>query len=289
MQNANLIYCGDCLEGLKKMPGDCIDLIYIDPPFNSNREHRAKGSREAKHSFVDKFENINAYLDYMRPRLIEMHRVLKPTGSFFYHCDWHASHYIKVLLDTPDLFGYDNFQNEIVWCYKSGGASPGKRFSRKHDSILFYSKTPAYRFNRLREKSYNRDHKAYKFKGVEEFRDEEGWYTLVGMKDYWEISMVGRTSRERLDYPAQKPQALLERIISAGSNKGDLVLDAFCGCGTTLAAAQKLDRKWIGMDISSAACKLSAARLRDTFGLKAGREFSVKGLTRRGWGKSNAV
>ncbi len=270
---ANLIYCDDCLKVLKKVPAESVDLIYIDPPFNSNREHSAAGRR-----FADKFEDINAYLDYMRPRLKELHRVLKRTGCFYYHCDWHASHYIKVLLD--DLFGYDNFQNEIVWCYKSGGASPGKRFSRKHDIILFYSKTDAYCFNKLREKSYNRQRKAYKFKGVKEYQDEEGWYTMVGMKDYWEINMVGRTSRERLDYPTQKPQALLERIVRASSRKGDVVLDAFCGCGTTLAAAQKLGRRWIGMDISPAACKLSAVRMENSFGLKEGGEFSIRGLTR---------
>ncbi len=285
----NSIYCGDCLEGLRTMPAGSVDLIYIDPPFNSNREHRGPASQARKHSFVDKFEDVNAYLDYMRPRLKEMHRILKPTGCFFYHCDWHASHYIKVLLDALDLFGYDNFQNEIVWCYRSGGASPGKRFSRKHDIILFYSKTPAYCFNRLQEKSYNRDHKAYKFRDVKEYCDEEGWYTLVGMKDYWEINMVGRTSRERLNYPTQKPQALLERIISSGSNEGDIVLDAFCGCGTTLAAAQRLGRRWIGMDISPAACELSSMRLQNSFGLRAGREFSIKGLNRRGLGKTNAV
>ncbi|MGA2367259.1 MAG: site-specific DNA-methyltransferase [Dehalococcoidia bacterium] len=282
----NFIYCGDCLEGLKRIPRDSVHLIYIDPPFNSNREHRAQGNQSVKRSFKDKFEDINSYLDYMRPRLKEMYRILKPTGCFFYHCDWHASHYIKVLLDAPDLFGYDNFLNEIVWCYKSGGASPGKRFSRKHDIILFYAKTRAYCFNRLQEKSYNRERKAYKFKGIQEYRDDEGWYTLVGMKDYWEINMVGRTSRERLDYPTQKPLALLERIIGAGSNEGDIVLDAFCGCGTTLSAAQKSGRRWIGMDISPAACELSAVRIQNSFGLKAGREFSVKGLTRKVKGKS---
>lgn len=259
----NIVYCGDCLTRLRDMPANSIDLIYIDPPFNSQRDHVMLSAEKEKRRFEDRFENVNEYLGYMKPLLIQLHRVLKPTGSFYYHCDWHASHYIKVLLDGPDLFGYDNFQNEIVWLYKSGGASPRKRFSRKHDIILFYTKTSVYTFNGLKEKSYNRNLKPYNFEGVEEQQDEVGWYTTVGMKDYWEINMVGRTSGERLDYPTQKPEALLERIITASSNEGDVVLDAFCGSGTTLAAAQKLNRRWIGIDISAAACKLAKQRLKD--------------------------
>jgi DNA modification methylase len=256
-----LIYCGDCLIRLKSFPAECVDLIYIDPPFNSNRNYSTAGNEGEKRQFKDKFETVAAYIAYMKPRLRELHRVLKPSGSLYYHCDWHSSHYVKVLLDGEDLFGYGNFQNEIAWCYRSGGASPKKRFSRKHDTILFYSKTADYTFNGLREKSYNRGLKPYRFQGVREFQDEAGWYTDVGMKDYWEINMVGRTSRERLDYPTQKPEALLERIIKASSNEGDTVLDAFCGSGTTLVMAQRLKRRWIGIDISPAACKLAGKRL----------------------------
>jgi len=256
-----LIYCGDCLIRLKSFPAECVDLIYIDPPFNSNRNYSTAGNEGEKRQFKDKFETVAAYIAYMKPRLRELHRVLKPAGSLYYHCDWHSSHYVKVLMDGEDLFGYGNFQNEIAWCYRSGGASPKKRFSRKHDTILFYSKTADYTFNGLREKSYNRGLKPYRFQGVREFQDEAGWYTDVGMKDYWEINMVGRTSRERLDYPTQKPEALLERIIKASSNEGDTVLDAFCGSGTTLAVAQRLKRGWIGIDISPAACKLAGKRL----------------------------
>jgi site-specific DNA-methyltransferase (adenine-specific) len=258
----DVIYCGDCLSKLKNFPSDTIDLIYIDPPFKSQRNYTSYSGEKEKRHFKDKFEDVSAYLDYMKPRLLQMRRVLKTTGSLYYHCDWHASHYIKVLLDSPELFGYDNFQNEIVWCYKSGGASPRKRFSRKHDTILFYTKSRSYTFNGLREKSYNRDLKPYNFKGVDEYQDDVGWYTLVGMKDYWEINMVGRTSGERLDYPTQKPVALLERIIKASSNEGDIVLDAFCGSGTTLEVAQKLKRKWIGIDSSPEACSLAESRLK---------------------------
>ena len=256
-----VVHCGDCLIKLKAFPADYIDLIYIDPPFNSNRHYSAAGNKNDTRQFGDRFENVAAYIAYMKPRLRELHRVLKPTGSFYYHCDWHASHYVKVLMDGEDLFGYGNFQNEIAWCYRSGGASPKKRFSRKHDTILFYSKTANHTFNGLREKSYNRGLKPYRFTGIREFQDEAGWYTDVGMKDYWEINMVGRTSRERLDYPTQKPEALLERIIKASSNEGDTVLDAFCGSGTTLAVAQRLKRRWIGIDISREACMLAGQRL----------------------------
>lgn len=258
----NTIYCADCLDTLNKFPSGSIDLVYIDPPFYSQRDHTSISSDNEERQFNDRFAGVAAYLEYMKPRLVELQRVLKPTGNLFYHCDWHASHYVKVLLDAPDLFGYDNFQNEIVWLYKSGGASPHKRFSRKHDVILFYSKTADHTFNRMEEKSYNRKLKPYKFAGVEEHRDERGWYTTVGMKDYWEINMVGRTSSERLDYPTQKPEALMQRIIAAGSNKGDVVLDAFCGSGTTLAVAQKMGRRWIGIDISPQACGLAEKRLR---------------------------
>ncbi|MBN1689974.1 MAG: site-specific DNA-methyltransferase [Dehalococcoidia bacterium] len=257
-----VIYCGDCLVKLKDLTSESVDLIYIDPPFNSNRNYSTSPKTTGDRRFDDRFDGVNDYLDYMKPRIKELHRVLKPTGSFYYHCDWHASHYIKVLLDNPDLFGYDNFQNEIVWCYRSGGASPRRRFSRKHDIILFYSKTGEYVFNGLKERSYNRGLKPYRFQGVAEYRDNAGWYTRVGMKDYWEINMVGRTSRERLDYPTQKPLALLERIVFAGSNEGDIVLDAFCGSGTALAAAQKLGRRWIGIDVSPAACDLARERLK---------------------------
>lgn len=256
-----VIYCGDCLHMLETLPADSIDLIYIDPPFNSNRDHTILHGGREKRQFQDRFEDVSEYLDYMKPRLLQLYRVLKRTGSFYYHCDWHASHYVKVMLDGDDLFGYRNFQNEIIWCYKSGGASPAKRFSRKHDVVLFYTRSSSYTFNGLKEKSYNREFKPYRFKDVREYCDEGGWYTMVGMKDYWEIKMVGRTSRERLDYPTQKPQALLERIISASSNEGDIVLDAFCGSGTCLAAAESLKRHWVGMDASPTACGLAAARL----------------------------
>lgn len=193
-------------------------------------------------------EGTAAYLAYMAVRLIETHRVLKPTGSLFLHCDYTANSYLRMLLDA--IFGQRSLRNEIVWCYKSGGASPRKHFSKKHDTIFWYSKSDDYTFNPQQEKSYNRGLKPYRFKGVKEYQDDVGWHTLVGMKDYWQIDMIGRTSKERTGYPTQKPVALAERIISAASNPDDLVFDPFAGCAYVPVAAERLNRQWLACDIS---------------------------------------
>jgi DNA modification methylase len=199
------------------------------------------------------------YLVWLNARLYEMKRLLKDTGSIVVHLDWHASHYVKVEMDK--IFGSDCFLNEIVWCYKSGGASPKRRFSRKHDILLLYTKSEGYKFNGQTEKSYNRGFKPYRFKGVQEYQDEIGWYTIVGMKDYWEIDMVGRTSSERIGYPTQKPEALLERLIKSLSDEGSVVADFFCGGGTTPAVAQRLNRRWIACDQSRIATAITADRI----------------------------
>lgn len=193
-------------------------------------------------------EGTGAYLAYMAIRLIECHRVLRPTGSLYLHCDSTANSYLRMLLDA--IFGPGHLRNEIVWCYKSGGASPRKYFSKKHDTIFWYTKSSVYTFNPQQEKSYNRGFKPYRFKGVAEHRDERGWYTLVGMKDYWQIDMVGRTSKERTGYPTQKPVALAERIVRASSNPGDLIFDPFAGCAYVPVAAERLNRQWLACDIS---------------------------------------
>ena len=195
-----------------------------------------------------------SYLSYMAERIAGMHRLLKDTGSMYLHCDPTASHYLKLVMD--EVFGKNNFRNEIIWGYKSGGASK-KRWAKKHDVLFYYAKDAAQvYFQALKEKSYNRELKPYRFKGVDEYKDETGWYTLVNMKDIWQIDMVGRTSKERLGYPTQKPLALLKRIIQASSNQGDVVLDPFCGCGTTIEAAHLLKRKWVGIDISAYAIEV---------------------------------
>jgi site-specific DNA-methyltransferase (adenine-specific) len=299
----NVLYYGDNLDVLPRhVPDDFADLIYLDPPFNSKATYNvlfaqagAKAAAQIK-AFDDTwhwdqvaaaaFEEVVirggdvaqamvafrtllgtstmlAYLSMMAPRLIELRRVLKDTGMLYLHCDPTASHYLKLLLDAT--FGPTNFQNEIIWSYKSGGAS-NKRFARKHDVIFAYSKaggqSGAHYFEPLKERSYNRENKPYRFKGVEEFCDEEGrWYTMPYMRDVWEIDMVGRTSKERLSYPTQKPLALLDRIIRSSCPPDGVVLDPFCGCGTTVAAAQKLGRKWVGIDIAYLAIALIKSRL----------------------------
>lgn len=287
----NIIYCGDCLIKLKDIPDDSIDLIYIDPPFSSNRNYVAFWQEQEKRHFEDRFENVRAYRDYMYPRIKEIYRVLKRTGSFYYHCDWHASHHIKVLLDRDDLFGYSNFQNEIVWCYETAGKAK-RRFSRKHDTILFYSKSKEYTFNadavaipRKRNKhmriGIDEDGREYEEKTDRRTGKIYRWYFDEGRlpMDYWtDIQFINRSEAQRMGYPTQKPEALLERIIKASSNEGDIVLDAFCGCGTTLMVAQREKRKWIGIDISPTSCRVMAKRLGNNLGIKEGIDFWVRDL-----------
>lgn len=287
----SIIYCGDCLLKLKDIPDESMDLIYIDPPFSSNRNYVAFWQEQEKRHFEDRFENVSAYLDYMKPRVKELYRVLKPTGSFYYHCDWHASHYIKMLLDTDYLFGYRNFRNEIVWCYETAGKSK-KHFSRKHDIILFYTKSDSYTFNykdvtipRKRGKhmkiGFDEDGREYEEKRDRKTGKIYRWYFDEGRLpiDYWtDIQFINRSEAQRLGFPTQKPEALLKRIVKASSNEGDLVLDAFCGCGSTLIAAHREKRRWVGIDISPTACRVMAKRLTDFFGLKEGTDFYVRDL-----------
>ncbi len=281
MKLENVIYCGDNLIWLKQFPDKCIDLIYLDPPFFSNRHYEVIfNDGEEIRSFEDRWRGgINHYIEWMKERVFELHRVLKDTGSFYLHCDWHASHYLKVMCD--DIFGYNKFQNEIIWYYSQGGKG-SRRFGRKHDNIFFYSKTDKYIFNEENIKLPYTPHKRSKTgkyggkMGIDENGREyvEKWgtgkkklyrYYLDEGKipeDVWtDIQSIQSAASERYGYPTQKPEALLERIIKASSNKNDLVLDPFCGCGTTIAVAQQLQRKWIGIDVSPAACKLMKLRV----------------------------
>ena len=302
MKNRTL-YFGDNLEILrKKIPDETFDLIYLDPPFNSNRNYNVlfkeglQDSPAQVHAFEDSWHwagdskhtfdhlvtkstgdisnlmqalekmighnDMLAYLTMMTVRLIELHRVLKNTGSIYLHCDPTASHYLKVVMDA--IFGKKNFRNEIIWFYKTGGASKD-HFSKKHDTIFFYTKTEDYFFCPQKEKSYMMHE--YGFKKSEFFKDEKGQYTFVLMKDVWEIPSVGSADKQRLGFPTQKPEALLERIIKASSKEGDLILDPFCGCGTTVSVAERLKRNWVGIDITTLAINLIKRRLRDQFGL----------------------
>ena len=179
-------------------------------------------------------------------RLQACHKVLKRTGSIYLHCDYRALHYLKMVMD--EIFSSERFINEIVWYYKTGGMS--KRWlGRKHDTILLYSKGKTYKFNQQKEKSYLM-HK-YGFSGIQIHQDENGYYTWVGMRDVWDIPALRGNQPETTGYPTQKPEKLLERIIKLSSDEGDIVLDPFCGCGTTVIVASKLNRQFIGIDIDT--------------------------------------
>lgn len=305
--DTRIIYCGDCLDQLRKLPNGCVDLIYIDPPFNSNRNYEVFwGETKEKRAFEDRHGSTQAYIDYMRPRCVELARVLKKTGSFYYHCDWHASHYVKVMLDQ--ILGENTFINEIVWAYETGGRAT-HHFHRKHDILFLYSPTAekqTYTFNgdlvsaprnqcdacgTTLEKWNNlkkeidpdgRVFRTIKSAGrIYKYYDDEP----VTPSDVWHISHLQQKDPERLGYPTQKPLALLDRVIKASSNPNDIVLDAFCGCGTALVAAQNLGRQWIGIDYSPTACRVMAKRLRDVCHLPenekqwlAGKGFVVRDL-----------
>jgi len=246
-----------------------LKLIYIDPPFFSKAVYDAvihlspvKGEKlpPIKYFAYDDVwqKDMAGYLTMLCQRLMLMKDLLAEDGTIWIHLDWHVVHYVKVFLD--EIFGEENFVNEIVWQYKSGGS--GKRhFARKHDTILVYSKSKKYYFAPPKEKSYNRGFKPYRFKGVKEYKDELGWYTMVTMKDVWQVDMVGRTSSERTGYATQKPEALLERIIESSTCEGDLCADFFCGSGTLGAVAERMGRKWICCDGSSLAVSSTLKRL----------------------------
>lgn len=214
-----------------------VRLIYIDPPFATKREFRGNQDQRA---YQDKIVGAE-FLEFLRERLVLLRELLSDDGSIYVHLDGKKAHYVKVLMD--ELFGEQNFMNEIAWCYATGGASRD-RFSRKHDTILFYAKNARRKlFNVQTEREY------YDKPFFTEQKDEQGrYYSDVIMKDYWKIPAVINVSRERTGYPTQKPELLLERIIRASSNEGDLVLDAFAGSGTTCVVAEKLKRRWIAVD-----------------------------------------
>jgi site-specific DNA-methyltransferase (adenine-specific)/adenine-specific DNA-methyltransferase len=290
--DTRVIYCGDNLVQLKKLPDASIDLIYIDPPFNSNRNYEVFwGETREKRAFEDRHASTQAYIEFMRPRCLELARVLKKTGSFYYHCDMHASHYVKVMLDQ--IFSENNFLNEIIWSYRRW-PTKCNFFQSMHDVIFFYQNSPDKDRPFYIEYEPNSPSYVKRFKGKTQVLDpESGTRKLVidepskGMprRDVWELSILAGFSKERLGYPTQKPLALLERIIKASSNPNDIVLDAFCGCGTALVAAENLSRQWIGIDISPTACRVMAKRLRDVCHLRedenlwrAGRGFVVRDL-----------
>ena len=222
--------------------------------------------------------SLLAYLVSMTLRIVEIHRVLKSTGSFYLHCDPTASHYLKIVLDTVFCSQGGDFKNEIVWCYGSGGASKN-HFSKKHDVILYYSKSSnnvIFNVDLVREPYSSPEkveHKIIKGKAYQR-KHELGRIPF----DWWTIPILTNTAKERLGYPTQKPEALLERIIKASSNKGDVILDAYCGCGTTIAVAERLERNWIGIDITYQSISLMLKRLEDSFGKNVLDKIELNGI-----------
>ena len=375
---ANALYYGDNLAVLREhVPDESVDLVYLDPPFNSNasynvlfKERTGEESPAQIKAFTDTWEwtqetertyeqdiivnaavptavkemisafrqfignnAMMAYLVMMAPRLVELHRVLKPTGSIYLHCDPTASHYLKILMDT--VFGSGNYRNEIAWKRYSSHGNVSRNFGKVHDTILTYAKDSKSTWNQLyrplrdeyvekffrkvepdtgrRYQSQNvlnpnddRPNLTYEWNGhtrvwkwtrdkMQQLHDEGKLeYSSTGyprlkqyldetlgekLQDIWEdISPIGQTGGDAsLGYPTQKPVALLERIIQASSNEGDVVLDPFCGCGTAVAAAEKLGRRWIGIDITHLAVALMKNRLKTTFNIDAGKDYRVVG------------
>jgi len=227
--------------------------------------------------------DMMAYLAMMAPRLVELRRVLKGTGSIYLHCDQTASAHLRLLMDA--VFGPDNFRNEVVWHYRRWTAA-AKKFQRLHDTILFYTKTNKYIFNQLlipyTKGSVKRKKQGvlHRFKQGEEpvlVSNRELQAEGVPENDVWQIPFVAPSAKERLGYPTQKPEALLERLIHASSNEGDTILDPFCGCGTTIAVAQRLKRNWVGIDITHLAIGLIKHRLQDAFGQNIRKAYRVVG------------
>lgn len=218
-----------------------------------------------------RMNDINVYVEWLKDRLQECYRVLKPTGSIYCHLDWHAVHYVKVAMD--DIFGYKNFQNDITWCYNVP-VNSHNRFCRKHDTILFYTKGNEWTFNendvRVPYGDWAIGKKSYKTKsfGLKKAKEIELNKEGKLCPDYWYIDILGSNAKERMGYPTQKPETLLERIILASSNPGDVILDPFCGCGTTITVAHRLKLKWIGIDIEPLSCTIQQIRMEKTYGIK---------------------
>ena len=315
MLQTQLIFCGDNLQKLRELPDECVDLVYIDPPFNSGRSYEVFwGDAKEKRAFEDRFGAVEHYIHWMRPCVSELWRVLKKTGSFYYHCDWHADAYVRVMLDAQ--FGPGGFNTHVIWRRTTAKSQSFKTFPNNHDSIFFYTKGKDYTFNRQflpHSEERIRQHYGNVEPGTGR-RYSLGDLTGAGLRNgpsgqpwrgfdpasigrhwgrvpddldkldaegriYWpgkggfprykryldeqegvsvdsiwsDIPPINSQAGEGMGYPTQKPLALLNRIINASSNPGDVVLDAFCGCGTTLHAAQTLARRWIGVDVSPTA------------------------------------
>jgi len=296
----NKIICGDCFEVLKKIKSDSVDFIYLDPPFSSNKNYVGFWQKTGEELVFDDhwISGVKGYIKWLKPRIKQCHRILKSTGSFYLHCDLHANAHIRIMLD--EIFGHNNFRNELIWHYaKMGNAS--KNFLQNHDVIFFYTKTDDYYFepqyleepsalrerfesligedNTLRWKhvknikqqlldSYIRSTKKRLGKKFLDNNDiildfrlpEKGCKKVDNV--FNDIPLLKGNTKERLGYPTQKPEKLLERLILASCPPSGVVLDPYCGCGTTIAVASKLQRKFIGIDLSRLAVRVMNNRLK---------------------------
>lgn len=285
----DMVLLGDCLCELRKMDDNCVDLIYLDPPFFTQRKQTAKTRDNSKeYSFDDTWEDMDSYIYYIQERLDQCHQILKKTGSIFLHCDRSASHYLRIALDN--VFGYENFQSEIIWVYRRWSNSK-KGLLNSHQVLYFYSKTNDFKFNtvfenyspttnldqifqkRVRDENGKTAYKKDALGNYDLIKEKKG----VPMSDVWEIPYLNPKAKERVGYPTQKPIILLERIIQLVTDENDVVLDPFCGSGTTLIAAKLLNRKFIGIDISEDAIEITKKRLEepvrsDSLLLKNGKE-----------------
>jgi site-specific DNA-methyltransferase (adenine-specific) len=271
----NKIYHGNCVEKLKEIEANKVDLIYFDPPFFTQRKHSLTNKDNSKtYEFDDKYNSIEEYLGLVENVLLQSKRVLKNTGSVFLHCDKTASHNIRAVMDK--VFGRENFQSEIIWSYKRW-SNAKKGLLNAHQVIFFYSKTQDFKFNTLytdysattnldqilqdRERNEN---------GKSVYKKDENGNVILGkekkgvpLSDVWEIPYLNPKAKERTGYPTQKPVLLLNQILNIVTDEGDLVVDPFCGSGTTCVSAKSLKRQFIGIDISKDAVELANSRLEE--------------------------
>lgn len=271
----NKIIHGDCREQLKELKNNSIDLVYFDPPFFTQKKHSLKTRDNSKqYEFEDRFSSINEYLELIENVLLKCKRVLKNTGSVFLHCDKTASHNIRAVLDK--VLGRDNFQSEIIWSYKRWSNSK-KGLLNAHQIIFFYSKMKDFTFNTI-YKDYSAttnidqilQERERDENGKSVYKKDENGNVVIGkekkgvpLSDVWEIPYLNPKAKERTGYPTQKPVLLLNQIIRIASNKEDVVLDPFCGSGTTCVSAKFLGRNFIGIDKSIDAVDLANSRLKE--------------------------
>ncbi len=271
----NRIIQGNCTEKLEEIQSDQVDLIYFDPPFFTQKKHSLSNKSNSKtYEFDDKYESLEEYLFLIEKTLIQSKRVLKSTGSVFLHCDKTASHYIRIVLD--EIFGKENFQSEIVWSYKRW-SNAKKGLLNSHQIIFFYSKTEKFKFHTLYTKysaTTNLDQilqdRERNEIGKSVYKKDEKGNSILGkekrgvpLSDVWEIPYLNPKAKERTGYPTQKPVLLLNQIITIATDEGDLVLDPFCGSGTTCVSAKFLKRNYLGIDISIDAVELANSRLEE--------------------------